>query len=123
MVKRILVASSVLLVAALTAPAPSEAQVDTRWLDFEGCWPATQATPGSLTCTVADGDGLRMVALNNGNIISETRLSADGRARAVSQEGCSGTENTRWSANNRRVYTSTELSCGRQIGRNTTGIM
>jgi hypothetical protein len=123
MVKRYLLASSILLVAALAAPAQTGAQADTRWLPFQGCWRATQATPGSLTCVVADGEGMRMIALNNGSIISETRLNANGRSRAVSQEGCSGTETTRWSANNRRVYTSTQMNCGSQIARNSTGIL
>jgi hypothetical protein len=123
MVKRYLVAGSVLFVAALTTPAQSTAQADARWLAFEGCWRATQATPGSITCVVAERDGMRVIALNNGNTISETRVTADGQARPVSQEGCSGDESARWSPNGRRVYMSTQMSCGSQIGRNSTGIL
>jgi hypothetical protein len=63
-----------------------------------------------------------LVELSNGSVVRETRMVADGRGRPVSQDGCAGTESMRWSARGSRLYLSTQMTCGEQISRNTTGV-
>ena len=114
-------AGAALVLGAIVTPAQAVAQADDRWLPFEGCWRPSEATNANV-CIVGDGQGARVIELSNGVITRESRLIADGRARPVSQEGCTGTESVRWSAGGTRLYSSTQMTCGSRIPRNTTGM-
>ena len=114
-------AGAALVLGAAASPALAAAPADDNWLPFEGCWRPADST-GTLVCVVGDAEGVRIVEIANGAITRDSRMVADGRARPVSQEGCSGSESVRWSAKGNRLYTSTQMTCGAQIPRNTTGM-
>ena len=122
MSKRILATATVALLGLIATSDVSAATGEDRWLPFQGCWRAEGAPSTSVLCIVQDGQGVRMIELADGAIARETRMVADGQPRAISQEGCTGTEKGRWSADGRRLYLDTELVCGDQIKRNTAGV-
>ena len=93
--------------AALVAPVTVQAAPpDEAWLAWVGCWRAEGDSSERSLCIVPDGDGVRMITLNAGKIEAESRIVANGRARAITQEGCSGTETATWSdtVTPRRTY-------------------
>jgi hypothetical protein len=112
---------SVFFVAALSATAHS-AQPDDAWLAWVGCWRADGAGSERSLCIVPEGDGVRMITLNAGRIESESRIVADGQPRSISQEGCSGTETARWSADRQRVFLRADLNCGNNVSRKVSGV-
>jgi uncharacterized membrane protein YgcG len=111
-----------LLTAAAQAAVTSRTDVEDRWLGYVGCWRANDAPLSSLLCVVPEGQGVRMVELNEGAIVRETRIVADGQPAPISQEGCTGTERAHWSADGERVFLSTEMTCGERTARKTSGL-
>jgi hypothetical protein len=120
MVKRILLASTFALLGAASAVQASPA--DDRWLPWLGCWRAADAPAGNLLCIVPDAAGVRLIELANGTTVRESRTVADGQARPVSQEGCTGTELSRWSGDAERLYLTSDMTCGERTRRQTTGV-
>ncbi len=122
MSKRYLWLVGLVALGAGAQPAQSTPVVQDGWLPFEGCWRPSEAPAGNLLCIVGDGQGVRVIELTNGSIVREVRMVADGRARPVSQEGCSGEEKASWSSDGHRLYVQTNMKCGEQIPRNSTGL-
>jgi hypothetical protein len=120
--RRSTVIGLVLSLMAFVLPAWGAAPAEDSWLALQGCWRASDAAPGNLLCIVPAGAGVRMIELANGEIVRESRMVADGRERALSQEDCAGAESVRWSDDGRRVYLNTRMSCGTEIARNSTGL-
>ena len=112
-----------LTVAALPASAAPVQPVDGSWLAWQGCWHAQGDPVDNILCIVTDGDAARILTVANGKIQAETRMSADGRARPVSLEGCSGTESAEWSADGQRIFARSDMICGGSVHRKVTGIM
>ena len=110
------------LLAAALASAASAAPPDDAWLAFAGCWRADGDTSERTLCIVPDGDGVRSIILNAGRIESESRIIANGQPRTITQEGCTGTETARWSADRQRVFINADLNCGNGVGRKVSGI-
>src|SRR5262245_44721696 len=81
------------------------------WLAWQGCWHADGAPAAEVLCVVPDGAGIRMVTLEDGAVRAESRVIADNRSRTISQEGCRGSEVARWSADRRRVFLISQLTC------------
>ena len=50
------------------------------------------------------------------------QVQADGRARPVQTEGCSGSEVAFWSADNQRVFLNSELNCENGVKRQASGV-
>ncbi|HEX6558553.1 MAG TPA: hypothetical protein VF021_03805, partial [Longimicrobiales bacterium] len=122
---RIRAAGSFLLTigaAAALAAAPRPAVQD-GWLAFQGCWRAVGDAPGHMLCIVPEGNGARMIELIGANVQSETRLISDGAPRTVTREGCTGTEQARWSADQQRLFTVADMRCGENMRRKMTGLM
>ena len=108
--------------SAALASAAQAAQPDEAWLALAGCWRAEGDNTARSLCIVPDGDGVRMITLNAGRIESETRIVANGQPRAITQEGCSGTETAMWSADRQRVFMNADLNCGNNVTRKVSGI-
>lgn len=108
---------SAALASAATAAPPADA-----WLAFVGCWQADGDTSERSLCIVPDGDGVRSIILNAGRIESESRIIANGQPRTITQEGCTGTETARWSADRQRVFINADLNCGNGVNRKVSGI-
>jgi hypothetical protein len=98
-------------------------QPDDGWLAWQGCWRSVDDDMTSLLCIVPEGNGVRMITLVDGTKRSEVTLIADGVARPISQEGCSGTQEARWSADRQRLFLKTNMACGETVQRNVAGIM
>ena len=107
------------LVSALLATAPAQ---DPSWTAWYGCWRAEAAAAGEFLCITPDEGGVRMSTIQNGTIRAETRVITDGRARRVETETCEGSELAHWSADGRRVFLTSELSCDSSPARKVSGI-
>src|SRR5688572_18706043 len=92
-------------VVAATTPAP----VSDGWLAWQGCWRALgDDDPTSLLCVVPDGANARFVTVVNGRIESEMRIVSDRRAHPFELEGCKGTQQAVWSADQQRLFVSSD---------------
>ena len=125
MTRRYWLAGSALCLSALAAiPSISTAQ-ETResgWLAWQGCWRATEAPAGEYLCVVPEGPGVRMVTVAGGAVRAEARVFTDGRARVVRQDACNGTELAHWSADGRRVFLTSDLTCEENLTRKVNGV-
>ena len=59
----------------------------------------------------------------DGRIISEQQIVADGSRRAVNDGGCSGFESASWSQDGRRVFLKSDLNCGGDVQRTSSGVL
>lgn len=103
----------------------------TGWDAWYGCWMSAgdeeiQDETGTsvLVCVLpgADAQTARMATVEDGRIVDEVSITADGQPRAVDNGGCTGTEMARFSADGRRVYTRADLDC-RSFKRVSTGVI
>ncbi len=126
-------ASTTALLALLSIPMSGAGQdIDGRWLPFVGCWEAVgsdavgedgQLQDGGLLCFVPDAGGVELRNIVDGETVSTERLAADGVQRDISAEGCEGWESLTFSEDGRRVFTTTEFSCGTDAVRSGSGVM
>jgi hypothetical protein len=127
MSRHLTVGGFALLASALTIPTASassstEIQDQDDWLAWHGCWQPDGATNGERLCIVPDGAGVRMITVQGDAIVAESRVIADDRERAVRNDDCSGSEIAYWSADGRRVFLSSELTCGEGVSRKASGV-
>jgi hypothetical protein len=111
----------------LALPLTSGAQVpSTPWAPWLGCWVAEQASAqGEVTCVLPATESpstADIVTFAEGAEIRRTSIVADGVARPVSAEGCSGWESARFSDDGHRVYLAGEVTCGDQAPQRTAGL-
>jgi hypothetical protein len=127
------------LVLACLAPGAAAAQrpADSRWLPWLGCWvpvaepgsdpsargDATARTPAFLVCVrpAADGAGIVVATVHEGEEVARRALKADGVQREVEVEGCAGWERARWSADGGRVFYRSLLTCEGGVRRESSG--
>jgi hypothetical protein len=107
--------------ASLNAAAPM--RVQDGWLAWQGCWRALGDASDRMLCIVPDGNAARMIEVAAGKVQSETRVVSDAVARPVSREGCTGTEQARWSTDEQRLFTMSDMKCGENMRRKVTGVM
>jgi hypothetical protein len=121
-----LAAAAALVVAAATPAFAADRDAETGWLPWLGCWQPVAAvgvdTP--TVCFVATGDAatVEVITIEAGEIVSRDRLTADGAPRSIDEGGCVGSETASWSADGRRVYLGSELSC-EGVPRRMTGLL
>lgn len=102
----------------------------TGWDAWYGCWMAagdeetTDDAGTALVCVLpgADAQTARIANVEDGRIVDELSITADGQPRAFDNGGCTGTEMARFSADGRRVYTRADLDC-RSFQRVSTGVI
>lgn len=115
-----------LVMAASVSAAPARTQTvhaqDASWLAFLGCWRADGDKSDNMLCVVPEGEGVRMITMAGKTIQSESRIVANGEPRAINEEGCSGTETARWSADEQRVFMIADLSCGKNLTRKASSV-
>lgn len=121
-----------LILMAAMAAGPAEAQtgaarqaapvvdVDARWAPWLGCW-RLDDDPGMAelrVCITPDGaSGVTLDTLVGAQRGAAERMTPDGSARAVSENGCRGTERAEWSADGQRVFRASEVTCGAEGAR------
>jgi hypothetical protein len=120
-------------VALLALPGATRAQtVDARWQAWIGCWkPAVDGATvrgrdmSSRVCvTPAAGvSAVEITSIAAGKVVERTRIDAGGAARAVSRDGCTGTESAHWSTIATRLYLNTSLTCTGGVQRRGTGVL
>jgi hypothetical protein len=127
-------AAALLVLAAGAAPAAAQQAPSQRealaaasgWSAWLGCWRPTgeEAPSAALVCIVPGeaASSIRMISLDDGAVVAESAVHADGRPRPVEEGGCTGTETATWSQDGRRVFTRTELTCN-GVRRVSTGVI
>ena len=112
-------------------------QTDERmgWQPYLGCWERPQpsgdaaanavdaAAAEGVLCFVANEAGVEMLTVVAGAITHREPFPADGQPRTIEQDGCRGTEQARFSADRRRIYTASQISCDDGAERQSTGII
>ena len=125
--------AGLLSIAVATPATASGLTTDPRWLPWIGCWVPTTATtdvaaslaPTHRVCVVpAEGaEGVDVITLADGQVVSRMHVDATGERRPVSRGGCEGWETARWSAAGGRVFLRSELTCAGAIERVSTGVI
>jgi len=98
-------------ILASTPVATAAQEVDDRWLPWTGCWQAE--SDGLLCIEMADG-GVEFLSVGDEGVVSEQSIVADGVARPIEDETCSGTEAAEFSLDGERVYLREDVTCGAQ---------
>ena len=113
------------LALLLAAAGPLSAQeTDPRWLPWVGCWePVAEEATGDLLCVRPAGRGVEVTETANGAVVSTQTLVADGRAYAITAEGCMGSRSAEFSTDGKRLFTLTEQACDGDIARTSTGLI
>ncbi|MDH3208451.1 MAG: hypothetical protein OEO79_17755 [Gemmatimonadota bacterium] len=114
-----------LLLAALASPLQAQAgAASSRWLPFIGCWePLGAEGDAGLLCFRPSGDGVEMSNVLEGQQTAIESMIADGTARSIDAEGCTGAESVEFSADGRRVFTASSFVCEGGETRDGTGVM
>ena len=110
------------LVVAPPATAAESIHQNLPWSAFYGCWQAEGAPANELVCIGPVTGGVRLATLVDGAVRAESRIIADGIARAVQQPGCQGTERARWSSDGQRVFLDSDIACPNLAPRNVRGM-
>jgi hypothetical protein len=112
--------------AAAAEPAATVQAEVGGWTAWHGCWrPIGPDAPLNALVCVVPGEtpgAVRMISLEDGAVVEETVMHADGTARPVADGGCTGTETATWSRDGRRVFLRTELDCD-GVRRLSTGVI
>lgn len=124
----VVLAMTAFTVSSGSAVAPNREVTDPRWSAWYGCWRPEAldgvTAPAHLVCVLpASGDGVSIATIANGKIVSEQTVIADGSRRATDEGGCKGFESASWSRDGRRVFLTSELNCGADIQRKSSGIL
>jgi hypothetical protein len=129
-VRRTFVVASVATGIALAAPLTAlhaQSGAGPRWQAWLGCWAAnappasstnqTTTTPAPavapLVCVTptADANVVEIVSIAEGKVVSRDRIDASGRSLAITAGGCNGSARAAWSADERRVYLKSNVTC------------
>jgi len=121
-----------ILLLALGQVSEAQAQAtgtDGRWLAWIGCWEGagiseSESQSTLLVCfrPVENGAAVESLTYSEGTLLGSELLRADGSPTTLSEGGCEGTRRMEWSADGRRIYLSSELSCGEGVRRSTRGL-
>jgi hypothetical protein len=123
-------AGAVILLASAPGAAHAQDQADARWLPWLGCWeavgmPAGNDSAGDFVCVdrAADARGVEIRTISDGAVSATQTLVADGTRRPVDREGCTGWESAGWSEDGHRVYVRSDLNCGPNLHRLSSGTL
>lgn len=94
------------------------------WQPYLGCWQADGAEEAlGILCFATIGDQVEMLTIADGAITHREPFPVDGQTRQIEQDGCIGAESARFSDDQRRIYTASEVACQGQAPRRGTGII
>ncbi len=109
------------LCGALSLPGAAQ-EMDARWSAFIGCWLPTGSEQPGLLCFRPSGAGVEMFNVVEGEVTAVEPLVADGVARPVAAEGCTGTERVEFSEDGLRAFTHSDFQCAGEV-RSGSGVM
>ena len=106
---------------AVGAAAHSQqAKPGPRWLGLLGCWSIaeTGSAPDALhdkriVCVTptTDANVAEISAIADGKVLTKDRVDASGRSYPLRATGCDGTQHANWSADQRRVFLQSSITC------------
>lgn len=123
------------LAVALTSATPLAAQIAAQqasdWEAFLGCWrPVAQDgnvnfRGGILRCVVPSNDAAvaYVVTMDSGKVMARDTIDARDREQKIDAEGCTGAESARWSADHKRVFLHSKVTCLKGNDRIANGIV
>jgi hypothetical protein len=124
---RVLAAAAAALFAApallAAAPAPPDDGEGT-WAAWYGCWRVEGEMSGPMVCVLPTetATSVRIATVEEGEVVNEAIVHADGSPRPVDEGGCTGEERAWFSSDGRRVFTRADLNCDGML-RVSTGVM
>lgn len=125
---RIALGAALLLVFAATTSRAQRA--DARWEAWVGCWqperPAqadvTMKMPVVCVTPTSVASAVQVATVENGAIVARDTVNANGQQQPVKKQGCTGWQRAQWSADGRRVYVRSDLTCTQGLERIGTGL-
>ena len=112
--------AAAVLVAVSTAGA-QQGSAGPRWQAWLGCWTATAPGgaygsaqfAGPVVCIVptSSADIVEVATIADGKVLKRDTIDASGREKAIQSKECEGIQAARWSADERRVYLKSTVSC------------
>jgi hypothetical protein len=112
------------------AQTPSSApSVDARWQPWLGCWQPSDAppldgkTPVVCVSPLPSGSAVEVALIEDSVVKTRDTIDASGVERKIDKQGCAGTEVGQWSADNRRVFVHSLLTCAGGLGRTSNTIV
>jgi hypothetical protein len=122
MIRLTLIAAALVLQPLALA---GQSEVDSRWLPFIGCWEVLGAEGTPLVCVEPNPNNPASVILQGDgpNASMADTLYMDGVPRPVAPTGCSGTERTYLSEDERRFFTRGEYTCSDGTPQTGSGIL
>lgn len=120
--------SAVLLLAGAGAAGAQTTAADPRWDPWVGCWQYSETSMdarSTLVCVVptARQSAVDVVSIANGKELQRERIDASGERRPSTKDGCAGWESAQWSADRRRIFTKSELTCANALRRTSSGVL
>lgn len=119
----------------------NKSALDARWIPWIGCWQLWEEqfaqadefiqddrsiVSRTSVCMTPTETGMSLVAKEHEQVgqrlLVERHLIADGAKYTIREEGCLGWEQSEWSADGHRLFTSGELRCGNEPIRTVTGV-
>ncbi len=121
----IAVAGAMLSAGTALAQQDSTVRIDERWRAYLGCWETRTADfAGPLVCVVptsAPGT-VELVTIVSDSVLNRTSITAAGERVRVTRDGCTGWETGRFSADDRRIYTTAEFTCAGGVTQQTQSL-
>lgn len=113
LMKRTIIAGALIVVAAGTSGAQQIA-AGPKWQAWIGCWIATPTSAGSPSVCITPTSSTGMVTVTtiaDSKVLSRDTIDASGRERPITAKDCSGTQLGNWSADERRLYLRSSVTC------------
>jgi hypothetical protein len=128
---RIAIGAATLVLFAATIARAQNVTPDPRWEAWVGCWRAEPAQPSAaaaqlpVVCVTPTSvsSAVQIATVENGTVVTRDTINANGQQHAVSKQGCNGWDRAQWSADSRRVYLRSELTCTAGLKRTGTGLL
>ncbi len=111
-------------IALIALPLSAEAQgaaPAAGWQGWVGCWTATPlgevwesgSSAARVVCVApgATADVADLTVVAEGKVVSRDRIDASGTPSNIDTNGCTGTEQAKWSSDRRRVYLKSLVGC------------
>jgi hypothetical protein len=107
------------------AQQDSTVRIDERWRAYLGCWETRSADfAGPLVCIAPTSNAgtVDVVTVAGDTVVHRTRISVTGDRVRVKRDGCDGWEIGRFSADERRIYTTAEFTCDGGVTQQTQSL-